>query len=84
MNNVLTSEFNSNGFNIESTFDSMMPTIEQTDEIISPLNSLLGQKTEAITFTHKFFLQQPYYHARNHQNSKKQYIYHQHEQHLYS
>lgn len=60
MNNVITSEFNSNGFNIESTFDSMMPTIEQTDEIISPLNSLLGQKTEAITFTHKFFLQQPY------------------------
>ena len=56
----LNSNFNEQSFfNIESTFDASMPTIDQTSEIISPLTSLMGQKTEAITFTHKFFLQRP-------------------------
>lgn len=59
MINEITSDFGSQGFSIESTFDSTMPNIEQTNEIISPLTSLMGQKTEAITFTHKFFLQRP-------------------------
>lgn len=56
----LNSNFNEQSFfNIESTFDTSMLTIDQTSEIISPLTSLMGQKTEAITFTHKFFLQRP-------------------------
>lgn len=47
------------GFNIESTFDSYMPTVDQTTEVISPLASLMGQKTEAIMFTYNKFLQNP-------------------------
>lgn len=55
------SEFDEKGgFNIESTFDVTQPEIEQKNEIISPIASLIGQKTEAITFTHQFFLQRPY------------------------
>lgn len=49
-----------NEFDISSTFDVTEPNIEQTNEIISPLTSLMGQKTEAIAFTHNFFLQRPY------------------------
>lgn len=60
MNNEIISDFDNQSFNIESTFDVSMPTVDQTAEIISPLSSLIGQKTEAITFTHKFFLQQPH------------------------
>lgn len=61
MTNMITSEFDEKGgFNIESTFDTTQPEIEQKNEIISPIASLIGQKTEAITFTHQFFLQRPY------------------------
>ena len=60
MANIITDNFENKGFDISSTFDAMEPNIEQTDEIISPLTSLMGQKTEAITFTHKFFVQRPY------------------------
>lgn len=51
---------NEQGFDITSTFDTYTSNTEHNNEIISPLTSLIGQKTEAISFTHNFFLQQPH------------------------
>ena len=51
---------NSNGgFDINSTFDAQMPDIERISETISPLSSLIGQRTEAILFAYKLFLNKP-------------------------